>query len=70
MAGSRGSSAIERRAHIIVDGIMSGILSECPALGLDRAGRLSRMGEGNMLSEIRMVPCCRRQGTFWICKAL
>jgi hypothetical protein len=36
MAGSRDSSAIKRRAHIIVDGIMSGILNECPALGLDR----------------------------------
>ena len=31
-----GLSAIERRAHIIVDGLMSGILNECPALGLDR----------------------------------
>ena len=35
-AGSRDSSAIKRRAHIIVDGIMSGILNECPALGLGR----------------------------------
>ena len=36
LAGSRDSSAIERRTHIIVDGIMRGVLNECPALGLDR----------------------------------
>ena len=32
---------------------MTGILNEGPALGLDRL-LLSRMGEGDMLSEIRM----------------
>jgi hypothetical protein len=30
LAHSRDASAIERRAHIIVDGIMHGILDECP----------------------------------------
>ena len=30
LAGSRDLSVIERRTHIIVDGIMRGVLNECP----------------------------------------
>lgn len=36
LAHSRDASVIERRAHIIVNGIMRGILDICPAHGLDR----------------------------------
>ena len=36
LGGSRDSSAIERRARIIVDGIMRGSLDGCATLSLDR----------------------------------
>jgi hypothetical protein len=36
LAGSRDASAIDRRAHIIVNGIMRGVLDISPARGPDR----------------------------------
>ena len=70
LGGSRGSSAIERRANHHRDGIMRGILGGCAALSLGRLVTLISRGCAlYALSSPGWAARSGRQGTSWFCKA-
>ena len=69
LGGSRDSSAIERRAHIIVDGIMRGSLGGRATLSPDRL--VSYLAWVRAICSLRSDGTAQRPtGHFLVCKAL